>query len=179
MAARRTGTMQATSNRGSACMSDPVHTLPAPMVASRATDDDLDALTLLFDAYRVFYGRTSDPATARQFLDARLHGGESTIFIARDAATRVALGFTQLYPSFSSVSARRIWILNDLFVAPGARRRGVAHALMASARTFAAADGAIRLVLETAEDNHTAQALYASLGWVRETGTRHYSLELA
>jgi ribosomal protein S18 acetylase RimI-like enzyme len=160
-------------------MSDWIHATSIPIVATRATPDDLAALALLFDAYRVFYGRASDPALARAFLDARLRGGQSIIFIARDPTRDAALGFTQLYPSFSSVSAARIWILNDLFVTPAARQRGVAHALMAHARTFAAADGALRLVLETAEDNHAAQVLYESLGYVRETGTRHYSLELA
>lgn len=150
----------------------------ASPVTSRATLDDLGALTLLFDDYRVFYERTSDRALARAFLQARLQHDESVIFIARDA-TGEALGFTQLYPCFSSVSARRIWVLNDLFVAAAARQRGVARALMERARTFALQSGALRLVLETAEDNHPAQALYESLGYVRESGTRHYSLELA
>lgn len=150
----------------------------ASLVTSRASLDDLDALTLLFDGYRVFYGRTSDPALARTFLQERLQHDESVIFIARDA-TDEALGFTQLYPFFSSVSAHRIWVLNDLFVASNARHRGVARALMECARAFALQTGALRLVLETAEDNRPAQALYESLGYVRESGTRHYSLELA
>lgn len=147
-------------------------------VVARATLDDLDALTALFDAYRVFYQRASDRALARAFLQERLQRGESVIFIIRDAAGE-ALGFTQLYPSFSSVSARRIWVLNDLFVAPAARQRGVARALMERARAFAAETGALRLVLETAEDNRPAQALYESLGYVHDSRTRHYSLELA
>ena len=147
-------------------------------ICSRATLDDLDALASLFDGYRVFYERPSDRALARAFLQERLQRGESVIFIARDA-TGEALGFTQLYPFFSSVSAHRIWVLNDLFVAPAARHRGVARALMECARAFALETGALRLVLETAEDNHPAQALYESLGYVRESGTRHYSLELA
>lgn len=150
-----------------------------PVSLSRAGLDDLDALAQLFDAYRVFYRQAPDHAGARAFLDERLRLGESTIFLARDAATGAALGFTQLYPAFSSVRARRIWILNDLFVAPEARGRGVACALMSTARAFAIETGALRLVLETAEDNAPAQALYESLGYAREAGTRHYSLELA
>lgn len=179
MATLHAGTMWATST-AALRMSDTAYAAPLPVVVTpRATLDDLAALALLFDAYRVFYGRASNPALARAFLTERLQHGESTIFIAHDAASTAALGFTQLYPSFSSVSARRIWILNDLFVAPAARRRGVARALMACARTFATTDGAIRLVLETAADNHGAQALYESLGYAREGSTRHYSLELA
>lgn len=149
----------------------------AAITATRATLDDADALAPLFDAYRVFYGRASDRALARAFLRERLQRDESVIFIARDPAGE-ALGFTQLYPSFSSVSARRIWVLNDLFVSPAARHRGVARMLMECARAFAADTGALRLVLETAEDNRPAQALYESLGYVRESGTRHYALEL-
>jgi ribosomal protein S18 acetylase RimI-like enzyme len=155
---------------------------PAPeshALTSRATLDDLDALATLFDGYRVFYRQPSDPALARAFIEERLRRDESVVFLARDGGNREALGFTQLYPMFSSVSARRIWVLNDLFVAPTARKRGVARALMNRARDFATEAGALRLILETAEDNRAAQALYESLGYVRESGERHYTLELA
>jgi ribosomal protein S18 acetylase RimI-like enzyme len=148
------------------------------IITSRATLDDLDALTALFDGYRVFYKQASDPALARAFIEERLQRSESVIFIARDGGNREVLGFTQLYPMFSSVSARRIWVLNDLFVAHAARNRGVARTLMDCARDFAMEAGALRLILETAEDNHAAQALYESLGYVRESGERHYVLEL-
>ena len=91
----------------------------------RATIADLDALVPLFDGYRVFYAQPSDPALARRFLDERLRRDESVILIARDDGDEsgAALGFTQLYPMFSSVRAARTWILNDLFVAPAARPR--------------------------------------------------------
>ncbi len=146
-------------------------------IVSQATLDDLDALTPLFDGYRVFYQRPSDPDTAREFLCERLALRESVIFIARDA-NGAALGFTQLYPCFSSVSARRLWILNDLFVAENARGSGVARALMDAAHKHARQTGAIRLVLQTARDNRPAQALYESLGYVRSEGMYEYSLEL-
>lgn len=157
-------------------MSNSAH--ESPVFTSRATLEDLDALTTLFDGYRVFYKQSSDPALARAFIEERLRLDESVIFIARDGGNREALGFTQLYPMFSSVSARRIWVLNDLFVASTARKRGAARALMDRARDFAMEAGALRLILETAEDNRAAQALYESLGYVRESGERHYALEL-
>jgi ribosomal protein S18 acetylase RimI-like enzyme len=144
---------------------------------TRATLSDLDALTPLFDGYRVFYGKPSDPATARAFLRERLSNDESVIFLARDADGS-ALGFTQLYPCFSSVSARRLWILNDLFVALDARRRGVARALLERAREHGQETGVVRLILQTAHDNTQAQALYESLGWVRQGGMYEYALEL-
>lgn len=157
-------------------MSNPAH--ESPVATSRATLEDLDALATLFDGYRVFYKQAPDSALSRAFIEERLQRDESVIFIARNGASGEALGFTQLYPMFSSVSARRIWVLNDLFVASTARKRGVARALMDCARGFATGAGALRLILETAEDNRAAQALYESLGYVLESGERHYSLEL-
>ena len=94
-----------------------------------ATPDDLEALVPLFDAYRVFYEKPSDLKLARSFLTERLQLRESVILLAVTASGE-AVGFTQLYPSFSSVSARRIWILNDLYVAEQARGSGAAQALM-------------------------------------------------
>lgn len=148
------------------------------LVVAQATLDDLDALTPLFDGYRMFYGKPSDPAMARAFLHERMALRESVIFLARAGEKGAALGFTQLYPCFSSVSARRLWILNDLFVAQSARGRGVAHALMERARRHAVETGALRLVLQTARDNVTAQALYESLGYARDEGMYEYSLAL-
>lgn len=83
---------------------------------------DLEALAPLFDGYRQFYGQPSDISAAHAFLRARFEHGESFVFIALDGDTPV--GFTQLYPSFSSVSLARIFVLNDLFVHECARRKG-------------------------------------------------------
>lgn len=143
----------------------------------RAGAADIDALAPLFDAYRVFYGRPSEPALARAFVLERLQQEQSVVFLAlRGDGT--AVGFTQLYPSFSSVSAARTFILNDLYVAPAARRAGVAARLLAAAAAHGRAAGAIRLSLSTAVDNEAAQALYAAEGWVRDTRFLAYSLAL-
>jgi GNAT superfamily N-acetyltransferase len=127
---------------------------------------DLEALSVLFDGYRVFYGQESDVAAARDFLRARFEHGESTLFIALNGNT--AVGFTQLYPSFSSVSLARIYILNDLFVHESARRKGAGAQLLAAAISFGKSVGAIRLALSTACDNIKAQALYEAEGWERD-----------
>lgn len=145
---------------------------------ARAAWGDLNALVPLFDAYRAFYRQPSDPERARAFLGERLEWGESVIFLARDS-DGVALGFTQLYPGFSSVSARRVWILNDLYVTAEARRRGVARALVRVAQAYARGTGAVRVTLSTGRDNTSAQALYESMGYVRETQMLEYALELA
>src|ERR1700676_5108761 len=88
----------------------------------QATVDDLDLIAPLFDAYRQFYRQPSDPEAARRFLLERFEHGESVIFLAFENAA--AIGFTQLYPSFSSGAMARIFILNDLFVAQEARGHG-------------------------------------------------------
>ena len=128
---------------------------------------DLAVVARLFDAYRQFYGQPGNLATASEFLRARFEHGESVVFMAVDAAG-AALGFAQLYPSHSSVSLARIFILNDLFVAPSARGLGVGKRLIAAAEEFAIALGAVRLTLSTANTNFTAQALYQSAGWQRD-----------
>lgn len=143
----------------------------------RAGVEDIAALAPLFDAYRVFYGKPSDLAVARAFLTERLQREESVIFLAEDG-DRTALGFTQLYPGFSSVSVARTLTLNDLFVQPAARRRGVAKQLLAAAAAHGRAIGAVRLSLSTAISNASAQALYAAEGWVRDTQFLTYSLAL-
>ena len=132
----------------------------------QATLLDLEQLAPLFDRYRQFYGRASDVAAAREFLLARFTNKESTLLIAHEDERPI--GFTQLYPSFSSVSLARIFILNDLFVSEQARRNGVASALMSAAVKFASTLGAVRLSLSTAITNDAAQALYHSAGWKRD-----------
>ena len=143
----------------------------------QATIDDVEQLVPLFDAYRQFYGRTSDVAAARTFLLARFANRESTLFIAHQG--EMAIGFAQLYPSFSSVSLARIFILNDLFVQEQARRTGVASSLLSAAATFAVSLGAVRLSLSTALTNDAAQALYRSAGWNRDQQFSVYHLALS
>ncbi len=127
---------------------------------------DLEALSVLFDGYRVFYGRKSDVAAARQFLTARFEHGESVLFLALEGNTPI--GFTQLYPSFSSVSLGRIFILNDLFVNESGRRKGAGAQLLSAAVNFGKSVGAIRMALSTACTNTKAQALYEAEGWQRD-----------
>lgn len=143
----------------------------------QASVADIETLVPLFDAYRVFYGKPSDAALARAFLLERFQHSQSIIFLAlQDSGA--AIGFTQLYPSFSSVSAARTFILNDLFVVPEARRTGVAAQLLVAAADYGRAVGAIRLSLSTATSNASAQALYVSEGWVRDADFHAYSLTL-
>ena len=143
-----------------------------------ASPEDTDELAPLFDAYRVFYRQPSNLEGARDFLRERLTNGDSAIILARDVATSNVAGFVQLYPSFTSTGMRRIWILNDLFVAPEFRRQGVGAHLLKAAREFALGNGGIRMTLSTEKANTTAKSLYESMGWVRDDVFDHYTLTL-
>ncbi|WP_339734614.1 GNAT family N-acetyltransferase [uncultured Gimesia sp.] len=127
---------------------------------------DMDVLVPLFDSYRQFYGRTSDLDAAREFLIARFTHGESVMFLASESNTPI--GFAQLYPSFSSVSLARTFILNDLFVRPEGRRKGIGTQLLTAAIEYARTTNAVWLSLATEITNETAQALYQSAGWKRD-----------
>jgi len=141
----------------------------------RATIEDVGALVPLFDAYRQFYEQPSNPESCRGFLVERFRQNESTVFIAEDAS-RSAIGFVQLFPTFSSVSLARTFVLNDLFVVPERRRGGTARALLSSAVDFCRSAGAARISLSTATTNAPAQALYERSGWVRQTAYFVYTL---
>jgi GNAT superfamily N-acetyltransferase len=141
-----------------------------------ARAEHVPQLAPLFDAYRQFYRQPSDLAGAAAFLRERIERNQSVVFLALLDGT--AVGFTQLYPSFSSTSMKRLWILNDLFVVPEARRRGVAKELMERARRLAVETSAESLALETAVDNHNAQKLYEGLGWIRDEEYFRYSLRV-
>jgi GNAT superfamily N-acetyltransferase len=147
---------------------------PAQIEIVRADPSHADAVATLFDLYRQFYEQRPDLEGARRFIRERLERGESVIFLAFDRGR--AVGFTQLYPSFSSVSMRRLWILNDLYVAAEARTLGAGRALLGRARAFAVETGAKGLELATATDNLTAQRLYEKTGWKKDLEFFHYSL---
>ena len=145
------------------------------MTVRQATVFDLDLLVPLFDQYRQFYRKPSDLSLARQFLRERFEHNQSVVFLAC-GADGAAVGFTQLYPSFSSAAAARIFLLNDLFVNDGARRQRVGAALLSAAVAYARAVGAVRLTLSTEVSNAAAQALYETEGWVRNSDSYVYNL---
>ena len=147
-----------------------------PIQIRQATNDDLDSLLPLFDAYRQFYGQPKDLPRAQAFLAERFARNESVVLTALDGSHCV--GFTQLYPLFSSVRMVRTYLLNDLFVAAQARRQGVAAALLRAAAQYGRATGVASLSLSTAHDNLPAQRLYESLGWKRDEHFREYTLSL-
>lgn len=138
----------------------------------QATINDLDSLTELFDFYRLFYKQASDLKGAKKFLEERLIKNESVIFIAYDDGEPV--GFTQLFPSFSSVSMQKSWVLNDLYVNETARRKGVATALINKAIGMAEETKAKGILLETGKENVKAQKLYETIGFTKDSSYYYY-----
>jgi len=144
------------------------------MNIKRINLSEADLVIGLFDKYRVFYKKNSDVGLAEQFIKTRLSNNESVIFVALDG--EVPTGFTQLYPKYSSVSAVKNWILNDLYVEPNNRKQGIGEALIKTAMDFAKGDGATYVQLETAVDNYTAQSLYETIGFQKQEPDTEYFL---
>ncbi|RZJ78426.1 MAG: GNAT family N-acetyltransferase [Flavobacterium sp.] len=132
----------------------------------RIEQNEADLVVGLFNQYRIFYGKFSDLGMAKAFIDARLENNESVIFVALEE--NKPIGFTQLYPKYSSVRLVKNWILNDLFVDPEYRKKGIGEALIKTVMDYARGQGSTFVQLETAVDNFTAQSLYEQIGFVKQ-----------
>ncbi len=137
------------------------------MIIRRAKKKDLEQLSVLFDKYRIFYKQEPDMKNAKAFIKKRMKRKESVIFVAEER--KELIGFTQLFPIFSSVSMKRTWLLNDLYVNEKARGKGTASRLLNAAKEFGAETNSKWLLLQTSADNFTAQKVYEKNGWAKET----------
>lgn len=146
------------------------------MEVYKATIQDLDGISVLFDLYRVFYEQPSNLHAAKNFIRERLEKNDSVIFVAVEDGKYI--GFTQLYPTFSSVSMKRLWTLNDLYVDKENRKSGVGGKLLGAAKQLAIETNAKGLQLQTAVDNFTAQRLYESDGWEKDQDFFYYEKTL-
>ena len=144
----------------------------------QATPEHLDLLVPFFVKYREFYDALPYPETSRSFLEKRLSRKESVIYLAMADHEDKLLGFCQLYPSFSSLSLKRVWILNDIFVAEDARRQLVADRLIQQAKKLAKETNAVRLRVSTSIHNEVAQKVYESIGFREDSKFKNYTLEL-
>lgn len=142
----------------------------------KASVKDSTALVPLFDAYRQFYKQASDLKGAENYLHERLSKEESVIFYVK--GNDQILGFTQLYPVFSSISMKRAWVLNDLYVIEAARKSGIGELLLQRVKEFGLETGAASIGLSTAPDNVNAQRLYERNGYERDETFWHYDLSL-
>lgn len=137
----------------------------------KAHIEHLDLIVSLFDAYRVFYRKPSDKDAAKQFLFNRLKNRDSIIYLA--FIDDKAVGFTQLYSLFSSVSMQPIYILNDLYVDENFRKQGVGVALLNKAKQLCREQKYKGLGLQT-ETTNPAQHLYESLGWEKDPDLQYF-----
>ncbi len=137
------------------------------LIIRKAHIEDVEKLAKLFNDYRQFYAQPNDIALATSFINCRLNNMDSEILVAVDSQQKI-IGFCQLYPTFCSVIAAPIYVLYDLFVDSTARKTGAGRLLMLAAHEHAKNNGVARLDLTTAKNNHVAQNLYESLGWVRD-----------
>lgn len=131
----------------------------------KASQEHVAEVARLFDLYRQFYECEPDIELATRFISERIGNDEADIFVAMDSDK--ALGFTQLYPSFCSVDAARIYILYDLYVDADSRNAGVGAKIMNRATEWARENGAARLDLLTENNNLPGQHLYEKLGYKR------------
>ncbi|MEZ8826009.1 GNAT family N-acetyltransferase [Vibrio amylolyticus] len=143
---------------------------------------ELNDLTELFEQYMAFYQQPSNPKRFREYLSQRLESNEATVYIAYDSDSDPIgkpVGFVLNYHSFSSLSLGKVIVLNDLFVVPSARGKGVARGLINCAIDLAKQTEAVCVDLGTAKDNLTAQSLYEKIGFVKDTKYYSYSLSIS
>lgn len=142
------------------------------MQIRQAQLEDISQLTGLFNLYRIFYRKESDPEAARKFLHERMLKKESVIFIAEENGN--LLGFTQLYPQFSSTRLKKTWLLNDLYVESASRGRGISKMLLEAGKQLARETGAEVVLLETEKTNEIGNRLYPSAGFTLYDSTNFY-----
>ena len=141
----------------------------------QANLNHLDDLAVLFDVYRVFYKKETDLDAAKKFLRERLANDQSVIFMVYNDSR--AVGFTQLYPVFSSVNMAAVWLLNDLFVDPVYRGKKIGKQLLEAAQNHCTATGAKGISLETEQTNVVGNKLYLIMGFEKDTEHNFYYWE--
>lgn len=142
----------------------------------KANLQDLAQLSQLFDEYRTFYHKSSDFSAAQQFLSERLENNDSEIFVAEEGGQLV--GFTQLYPLFSSTRMKRYWLLNDLYVNPNFRGKGFSKALIERAKQLCRESDSCGMYLETGKDNQIGNQLYPGAGFKKYDAVNFYEWEI-
>ncbi|HFK5510189.1 N-acetyltransferase [Elizabethkingia anophelis] len=142
------------------------------MMIRLATLQDLESLTLIFEKYRDFYKKQGDYEGAKSFLKERISNNESVIYIAE--ADGKTIGFTQLYPLFSSTRMKKLWLLNDLYVEEEYRQKGISIALIDKAKELCRETGACQLSLETSKTNMVGNNLYPKTDFQLDTEANFY-----
>ena len=142
----------------------------------KATTANVDELAALFNEYRVFYKKEFDFEKAKLFLYERLMKNESEIFISFRGT--IMTGFIQLYPLFSSIRMKNLWVLNDLYVHEKFRGQGFSIALIDRAKALCRESGACGFMLETAKANVIGNRLYQKVGLAQDREHVVYTWEV-
>lgn len=143
------------------------------MVTRRAGMEDLGSLTILFDNYRKFYKQPADIIGAEVFLRDRMFNKESVVFIAEND-NEVMTGFVQLFPIFSSTRMKRLWLLNDLFIEPEFRGKGISIALINECKNLCRKTNSCGMILETAKTNTIGNRLYAKTDFLKDADHNYF-----
>jgi ribosomal protein S18 acetylase RimI-like enzyme len=143
------------------------------MTYRKATSKDVEHLSELFNAYRMFYQKTSAIQSAKTFLEDRISNKDSEIFVAQNTTNKL-VGFVQLYPLFSSTRMKKFWLLNDLFVHPEFRGNGISIGLIQKAKDLVLESKACGMYLETEKSNLIGNALYPKTGFELNTSVNFY-----
>jgi|TARA_A100001015_G_C14383439_1_gene478920 N-acetylglutamate synthase-like GNAT family acetyltransferase len=133
------------------------------MQVREAKLSDLKNLSVLFNSYRMFYGKESDLKVAEEFLRSRIENKDSKIFICE--FNNELSGFVQLYPIFSSTRVSKYWLLNDLFVDINKRGKGYSKLLIERSKELVIESKACGMMLETEKSNNIGNMLYPSTGF--------------
>jgi len=143
------------------------------MTYRKATSNDVEHLSELFNAYRMFYRKASAIQSAKTFLEERISNKDSEIFVAQNTTNKL-VGFVQLYPLFSSTRMKKLWLLNDLFVHPEFRGNGISIGLIQKAKDLVLESKACGMYLETEKSNLIGNALYPKTGFELNTSVNFY-----
>lgn len=143
------------------------------MKIRKAETKDLEQLAKLFDGYRVFYQKDTDIESAKRFLADRMKNQDSVIYVCENEADKL-VGFTQLYPLFSSTRMKKLWLLNDLFVDSNFRGKGLSVKLIEKAKELVRSSNACGMFLETGKDNVVGNKLYPRAGFTLNEAANYY-----
>ena len=141
-----------------------------------ARTEEIEEMLPLIRAYCEFYETQPNDDGLRKMFETLINDpSQGAVFIARDEGK--AVGFATLDWKWSSLKAARIGYLEDLFVDPETRGKGVADALIEVCADRCRELGMPAMEWLTAPDNHRAQKVYNRTGAEADT-YMEYDLEL-
>jgi len=142
----------------------------------RVAAEHLDEVVPLMGAYCEFYEVAPGGDALRRLAQALIADPEHSgiQLLARDEESAAPLGFATLFWTFSTLGAGPIGLMNDLYVTPAARGRGVGSALIEACAAQCAERGMLGVEWYTAPSNARAQSVYDRTGAVRSEWVNYY-----